>query len=402
MVASHGGTRAMTHSAPAGRVLPDYRGASLVNLMSALLRAFGAEPPPAYPPLAALGRELDRRTVVLLVIDGLGDLFLARAHAPALAGRRRGRLTSVFPSTTATAITTFLTGEAPQQHGLTGWHVHFKELGSVVTVLPFVARHGGEPLSRAGVQAGPLLGHTPVFDRLRARSVVVAPERILHSDFNAAHAGRAELRGYATAAQMFGTITAVARHATERTYVYAYWSELDHLAHEHGIGSLAVRAHLAELDDAFGRFLAHLAGSETTVIVTADHGFLDVPPERNLELDAHPGLAETLVLPLCGERRAPYCYVHPDRREDFERYVREHLAHACELHESRALIADGWFGLGPPHPRLCERIGHYVLVMKENWTLKDWLPGERRFVQAGVHGGTSPEEMYVPLIAVTP
>ncbi|BAU47637.1 phosphodiesterase [Sulfurifustis variabilis] len=378
--------------------LPDYRGGSLVNLMSALLRALGAEPPTAYPPVALLGPDLDRRTVVLLVVDGMGDEFLLRTHAPALAGRRRGRLTSVFPSTTATAITTFLTGEAPQQHGLTGWHTYLKELGSIVTVLPFVARHGGESLSRAGIQAGPLLGHTPVFDRLRARSVVVAPERIIHSDFNVAHSGRAELRGFATLAQLFGTVAAVARSATERTYVYAYWSELDHLAHEQGIGSRAVRAHLAELDGAFGRFLAHLRGTDTTVIVTADHGFIDVPPEHNIELDAHPGLAETLVLPLCGERRAPYCYVHPQRRDDFERYVRERLGHACELHESSALIDEGWFGLGPPHPRLHERVGHYTLVMKENWTLKDWLPGERRFVQAGVHGGLTADEMYVPLI----
>lgn len=381
--------------------LPDYRGGSLVNLMSALLRAFDAEPPSAYAPLAALGPELGRRTVVLFVIDGLGDEFLLRAHAPTLSAHRRGRLTSVFPSTTATAITTFLTGEAPQQHGLTGWHTYLKELGSVVTVLPFVARYGGEPLSRAGIQAGPLLGHTPVFDRLRARSIVVAPERIIHSDFNVAHSGRAELRGYVTLAQMFGTVSAILRNATERTYVYAYWPEFDHLAHEHGIGSKAVRAHLAELDGAFARFLAHLRGVDATVIVTADHGFIDVPPERNIELDAHPGLAETLVLPLCGERRAPYCYVHPDRRGDFEGYVRERLAHACELYDSRALIEQGWFGLGTPHPRLHERVGHYTLVMKENWTLKDWLWGERRFVQAGVHGGTTADEMYVPLMVVT-
>jgi hypothetical protein len=370
--------------------------------MSALLRAFGAPPPSLYAPVEMLGAaELDRRTVVLFVIDGLGDEFLMRSRAPALAGRRRGRLTSVFPSTTASAITTFLTGEAPQQHGLTGWHTYLKEVGSVVTLLPFVARHGGEPLSRAGIQAGPLFGHTAVFDRLNARSVIVAPERIIHSDFNVAHSGRAERRGYVTQAQLFGTLSAIVRAATERTYVYAYWPELDHLAHEHGIGSKAVRTHLAELDAAFARFLAHVRGADATIVVTADHGFVDVPPERNIELDMHPALAETLVLPLCGERRAPYCYVHPERRADFERYVRERLAHACELHESRALIEEGWFGLGPPHPRLHERVGHYTLLMKENWTLKDWLTGERRFVQAGVHGGTTADEMYVPLIVVT-
>ena len=59
------------------------------------------------------------------------------------------------------------------------------------------------------------------------------------------------------------------------------------------------------------------------------------------------------------------------------------------------------FGLGPANPRLLERIGHYTLVMKDNYTIKDWIPGEQRHLTLGVHGGVSAAEMYVPPILAT-
>jgi len=85
--------------------------------------------------------------------------------------------------------------------------------------------------------------------------------------------------------------------------------------------------------------------------VTGDHGFIDSAPDQLIELERHPALAETLVLPLCGDRRVAYCYVDPAKRGQFERYVRAELSDFAILMESDALIAQGYFGLGPPHRR---------------------------------------------------
>jgi hypothetical protein len=78
--------------------------------------------------------------------------------------------------------------------------------------------------------------------------------------------------------------------------------------------------------------------------------------------------------------------------------VRERLAHGVALYPSRTLIAQGWFGPGAPHPELASRVGDYTLVMKDDWTIKDWMPGEQRHRQIGVHAGLSADEMIVPLI----
>src|SRR5262245_7057267 len=111
---------------------PDYTGGSLVNLMASITAARGGKA--LHAPLKNLhaGEIAAARNLVLLLVDGLGDNYLLRSGAGGeLARRRRGALTSVFPSTTASAITTSYTGCTPLEHGLTGWFTYFGEAGCV-------------------------------------------------------------------------------------------------------------------------------------------------------------------------------------------------------------------------------------------------------------------------------
>jgi Uncharacterized proteins of the AP superfamily len=128
-------------------IRPDYEGGSIVNLMRSLGDACGALPPLPYAPLrdAKVSLGDTARHVVLLVADGLGYRYLQRHGAGGhLHNHLQARLTSVFPSTTASAVTTYLTGLAPQQHALTGWHMYFSELDAVAAVLPLRPRGPGE------------------------------------------------------------------------------------------------------------------------------------------------------------------------------------------------------------------------------------------------------------------
>lgn len=380
--------------------VPNYRTNNLVNLMASVIQGLGGDPT-GYAPLDVLSpAEIGAyRQVVLIVVDGLGWEFLDGMREPGcLRALVRTRLGSVFPSTTASAVTSFLTGVAPQQHGLTGWHMYLKELGAVLAVLPGVPRYGGCPLGQAGVDVARFFGHRPVFDRIPVRSWVAAPQRIAHSDFNRAHQGKAELLPYGDQHAFFFSLGKLLRAGRNRKFVYAYWADFDRIAHEAGISGAEARAHFQAFEEGFMGFLESIVGTGTLVILTADHGFIDTDESHAVNLEDHPQLADCLVLPLCGERRVAYCYVKPGAAAFFESYVRSELGFAAELWESRELIARGWFGEGPAHPRLGDRIGDYALVMKENYCLKDWLPGERRYEQIGVHGGVSDSEMWVPLI----
>ncbi len=384
-------------------VFPDYRGGSIVNLMSTISRTYG-QPFTDYPALDGLAPDElgETRNLVLLVIDGLGYHYLLRhGNGSALRQHLQRPITSVAPPTTATAITTFLTGLAPQQHGLAGWFTWFRELGSVLAVLPFKPRCSTEPLSRSGISAEMLYHHTPVFDRLSVKSYSLCPDWIAHSDFNRAHLGRATLIAYRDLDDCFTRMTDIVRRPQTKKYIYAYWPGFDRLAHTEGVAGALTYQHFLELDNRFSRLLADLAGSGTRIIVTADHGFVDVSEPKKIHLDTHPIMKNCLSIPLCGEQRLSYAYVRQGKNEQFESYIDQHLSYAIELHRSDQLLQRGLFGLGAPHPELASRIGDYILIMKSGHVIQDPLPGEKPPRMTGFHGGLSEQEMYVPLIDVS-
>ena len=381
--------------------LPDYTGGGIVNLVQSIATACGSSSR-QYPPLATLSAaQLGKaRHVVLLVVDGLGQRTLARHVAsPHLQHHLRGSMTSVFPSTTASAITSFMTGLAPAQHGLTGWHMHLEEIDQTLAILPLTPRTGPPGLLPSELPQR-LFDHPSLFQTLDRESWVVTPQSIAGSPFNAWHARAAQTRAYRALPEMFACLRELLQETTRSRYIYAYYPDLDSVSHHYGTDSREAQQTLRSIDVLFGNFLRDIRRSNSWVLVTADHGFIDSPTRRVISLDDHPQLAALLLRPLCGERRVAYCYVAAENRPAFEDYVRRHLARAAHLYLSDRLISAGWFGPPPYHPRLASRVGDYTLVMKDNWTIKDWLPGEKRFAMLGVHGGISDSEMRVPLIAL--
>lgn len=384
--------------------LPDYGGGSIVNLMASLSRALGAPSGAAAALRGDTGAAIEHASgsIVLLVVDGLGYRYLTQTHSGSVLRRSlRTPLTSVFPSTTAAAITSLLTGLPPSAHGLTGWHMYFDEADSIGAVLPFQVRGSDEPLGRRGLDPHGLFGYGCLFDRLPVPSHVVSPKRIVASTFNLAHSGSARRHGYGSLGEMLHHIEQCIRGAGKRSFVYAYWPELDSVSHEYGVESRQAAEAFRRIDEAFERLLGALSGCGATIVVTGDHGLIDAPVHCRVELDDHPALAAMLERPLCGERRVAYCYVRASMRKAFERYVGDCLAEQAALHDAASLMRDGWFGPGTPHPKLAARIGDYALVMRDRFTIKDWLPTERRYQQVGVHGGVSAEEMLVPLVVAS-
>jgi len=386
------------------RFFPDYTGGGIVNLMRSIVGACGDAPvPPSadYAQLTCLpaARLATSRHVVLIVADGLGRHTLDAQPALHLHRHAIATLSSVFPSTTASAITTFMTGLAPAQHALTGWHMRLDEIGQILAILPLTPRV--PPACLPATELPPRIFDQPtLFQRLARESWVLAPRYIAGTPFNAWHSRGAHSLAYDGLDNMFAQLAGLLDEAAPPRYIYAYLPDIDALAHRHGSDSMQVRVALQDFDAAFHAFAERVRGSDSWLLVTADHGLIDSPPERLVELDDHPRLAAMLAQPLCGERRAAYCYVRPEQRAAFEDYVATRLAHCAEWRRSTSMIAEGWFGPPPAHPRLAARIGDYVLLMKDDWTIRDRLAGEKSHAMLGVHGGTDAREMQVPLIAV--
>ncbi len=383
---------------PVPGLKPDYAGGGIVNLMASISGALGGRS--AYPGATLLPAPdwATATNVMLLVIDGLGDAWLRHRSPDGLLSRhRRGALTSTFPSTTATAIPSFLTGDGPLQHGLTGWYTWFAELACVMTVLPGTPRYGGVPYRRAGLDPRRLFWSRPLTERIRTRSLIVTPKRIAGSDFNQAHSGPAQVLGYADLPDLFRQTARALRRDRGRKYLYCYWPELDSIGHHQGMNSPTAAIHLREIEQALTDFLAAAAGTDTLILVTADHGQVDTGPADLIDLADHPDLAECLLLPLCGEPRAAFCYLRAGRESAFLEYCRGPLGALVDVCPSAELVAAGYFGRGRPHPRFAERIGDYCLLPRDHRILRQLLPYEEPRALIGQHGGLSATELLVPL-----
>jgi Type I phosphodiesterase / nucleotide pyrophosphatase len=377
------------------RVLPAYGGDSLVNLIASVVEGRGGAR--RHPPLALLpARELrEARNVVLVIVDGLGDNYLLRQAAGGeLARRRRGAITSVFPSTTASAITSSYTGRTPLEHGLTGWFTYFGEAGYVAATLPFRTRGEMLPLREKGFTPERAFPVRPIFESIETRSIVVTHREIIDSDYNVHHCAGAERLSYDTLQRFIEQVEAAVKSGPQRKFVYAYWPDYDAIAHRYGSLSAEAARELERIDAAFGEILRRLSGTDSIVVATADHGFVDVAQDQSLELPA--ALAAMLRFPLCGERRIVYCHVHDTGA--FVQSARDWLEERAEVVRSQKLVDEGWFGTGAPHPRFAERVGDVALVMNGHYTVKDWTPGESRHLHIGNHGGTTADEMMIPLI----
>jgi hypothetical protein len=338
----------------------------------------------------------EAENVVLVIVDGLGDNYL-RAHGAlgAIARHRRGAISAVFPSTTASAITTSYTGATPLEHGLTGWYTYFGAPACVAAPLPFERRGDKKPL---GLAPGRVFREGSLFDSLACRPIVVTYRPIIDSSYNRHHCGRAERRAYDNLEGFVEQVVAAAKSGGGKKFIYAYWPEYDSLAHRHGVASAEVLAQFRAVDAAFDELLERLAGTDTLVVLTADHGFMDSPPEESLELPA--ALAPLLRFPLCGERRVAFCHVHDPKL--FIEKAGETLGERAEVRASQELADEGWFGRGRAHPDFAERIGDVALIMQGRATVKDWVAGESRHLHIGNHGGASPDEMLIPLVVAKP
>jgi len=380
-------------------LIPDYHGRCLSNLMASITEGLGGRP--RHAPLRALGPAECRaaRRIVLLVIDGLGERQL-RALIPdgALAADHRVAIDTVFPPTTASAITTSYTGATPLEHGLTGWHVYFPDASCVAAALPMLSRGDEIPLARRGLPPARAFSEVPLFDTLGVPAAVVTDRRIIDSDYNRYHCGRAARHAYSDLDGLVDLTIAAVQRMPGPGLIYSYWPDFDSTAHRHGPESARAALRARAIDAAYARLRESLAGTDTLLVATADHGFIETPASRCLDLAEADGLSALLRLPLCGERRSAFCHVQPGRAAEFAARARDWLGERAEVRTCGDLIDEGWFGPGLAHRQLAERLGDLALLMRDDWSVKDWVPGEARYLHRGNHGGTSMDELRIPLV----
>lgn len=331
----------------------------------------------------------ETRQVVVCLIDGLGwaALDAHRQLVPRLAELSGGPIDAVFPTTTPVGLGALGTGLLPGAHGLVGAAFEYPETGELLSPLQW----GSHPTPQA-VQPEPT-----VFERVArsgATMTSVSPGAYRESGLT-----RAVLRGaqYAPADDLADRIAAVDAVLSQGapSFTYVYWPELDRIGHEFGVDSGEWRAALVRADQLVGR-LAEVLVPGSTLLVTADHGMVDCPADRRIEIESVRGLVAD-VRRVAGEPRARHLYVREGATGDVAARWREVLGERALVLTRAELVAGGYFG--DVDPDLVERIGDVMAIPRDAWMLASSVD---RTVSGllGQHGGLTPEELLIPALLV--
>ena len=354
--------------------MPAFDGASVAGIVPAL---FGRVDATWIPEAARTAN-----AVVLLVLDGLG-WSAVQDHAavtPRLSQMEGGAITTVAPSTTATALTSITTGLAPAQHGVVGYRM-LVDTG-VLNVLRWTVTDRGRPPDPFDVQR-----HPPFLDR---EIPVVTRAEFQGSGFTEAHLRGGRFVGWHTVAGLIEQcVRAVA--AGER-FVYAYYPGVDTIAHEFGLHDGVFARELAFVDRFVGELVDALP-AEAALLVTSDHGQTHLEAESWIEI---PELA-SLTADMGGDGRFRYLYATDGGRRELLGRAREMLSDRAWVWSRSEVLEMGLFGAGATGT-IPGRIGSVVLAAREPVAFVDPSAPNERMLRSG-HGSLTPDEMYVPLLA---
>lgn len=364
--------------------LPDYGGACLSTLLPALTAPAGERP--AWVPEPAASAQ----QVVLLILDGLGwrQLQERLALAPVLGSMAGGPITSVAPTTTATALTSIAAGRPPAEHGIVGYRVR-------------VAGPSGEEVMnvlRWATASGDARPFVPpetfnLVEPFGGRPVPV----VSRSGFDGTGFTVAHLRGGASRSWHLPSGLAVevaSALGAGEPFVHAYYDGVDKIAHITGLGD----HYDAELrwTDRLVDDVRSVLPAGAALVVTADHGQVEVG-EGAVPLDR--AVFDGVRL-LSGEARFRWFHARPGAGADVRDALIGRYGDQAWVRTIDEVEAEGWFG-GPLSATVRDRLGDVALVPFEPVGYLDPdEPGEARLVCR--HGSLTPDEVLVPLVAGGP
>ena len=298
-------------------------------------------------------------------------------------------LSSIAPTTTASALPTLTTGLLPPKHGVSGYRMYLKELGGIVKMFdlqPVKWRGVGEIYT--GEEFKLMYGET-IFEKLSRENInsyYILKNSISESLFSKEITRGANVTTYHATADIISSVNSSVKQA-DRSLVYVYWEEIDTLSHEYGPFSEQVAEGIKHLLWIINE-IYEKNKEEVLLLLVADHGHIEVNQQEVIRTGVSP-CAGCLTIPF-GERRFLYFI----RRED---------AYSVECERCRAIGIENYnrlFG-DSIDEKVSDRFGNLVvLVDGRGIIIYKYREEDQEKKMRGHHGGLSREELLVPFIVL--
>jgi hypothetical protein len=370
-------------------VFPDYSHSNL-NFVSSLTRHFGLRSNAL--PLANLPVDsFQKKHLIFLILDGFGANLLSEFNLPFLQAHLINTLTSVFPSTTTSAIPSLLSGKFPLEHGALGWSLYFKELARLIAYLPAHEHITNENLNSKEYPIYKIIDFESMFSQIKAQNPdldmhYLVPKYISKSDFTRKMGNNAPIHGVTSFPKMLKKMTKILKKAKKRTFFYCYYTQPDSLEHEYGVFSNEVKNFMENADAELEKIGKKLESFNAEMFITADHGLIDI--EEYICINDYHEIYDAMLYPLFPEGRFASFFIKPHKKAIFEASMKQFF--------TKKLL-----GNGVPHPKIDDFIGDYIAIAIGRKAFRATYPNQNKqtFLKAH-HCGLTASEMDVPLIRI--
>jgi len=383
-----------------GLFKPNYENFSLVNLSNFVLKHFNAQISHAPYPFERFisGVSSDVEKIVFFLIDALGMSSLEKILNKDRVFQEYVVLeaTSVFPTTTSAAITSLLTASTPIEHGVLGYILYIRQLGTLLNMIELSSPIMGRVTSTLSNKE--LMFEKTLFEKLLevgVRSFVLTSKTIRGSGLSTLINVGASIRSY----QSFGDMFAKFREILQEdgpSFSFVYWGLLDSIGHKLGVNSDAFESELYWLLKMLSREILPVLPRNVLLIVLGDHGQIFTPWERETWWSWKDEVSTYFSVPPGGEMRMMHIYTNqPQAMIEYlnEKYRDRALVLTKEQSLNERLFGD----LASIPAASIERIGDVVLIAKENYSFYFKYTGKEESLKSK-HGSLTLEELLLPLM----
>jgi len=404
---------------------PQYGKNCISEIPDAILKIFDVKNTNAKSPLEKHIEKIDCKkinNVVLLVLDGFGfNQFLRyyKTHKFLAKLANKGDvfpITSVFPSQTTNALTTLNTGLAPQEHALFEYAIYLKEVGMIVNTLWFeqVGSKHRIRLLDEGFDAKILFNGKTIHSTLNEKGINTFTHMTAPNAYSACSKlifeGSTVVPSMKTSDLIVNLRKNLERNSG-RAYFFVHLDTLDTIAHMYGPQSYEYGTELSAISYLLNKELVEKitpkTAKNTLILVTADHGGVDVVPEETTYLNWFPevianlqcGKDENRISPT-GSPRDVFLHVRDEKLTETRELLSKKVGKKAQVVETKEAVKNCLFGLKGASNKFFERAGNLLILPYRNETI--WIEDSegRKNTLLGHHGGLNKEEMLVPFAIV--
>ena len=380
---------------------------SIVDFANALHSVMGVPDVPA--PLGERAAQVkgligEPEHLVVALADGFGMNFVEALDEDAFFRRRIAtEMRTVFPSTTPIVLTTLATGRWPATHSVIGWFQRLREIDAVSTIISYQRTADKKALSELGVSAETAYPVPSRMGKTDRDALHIMPEHIIATAYSNYWTGYIKQHGYDAdnPQQAIDMAIQAVRKSSRPTCVYIYMPQVDIAAHEHGAWH-ATTMQTARVVDRLLATLADALPSNARLVVTADHGHLDAPPDRTHVIEKSDELLKLCDGPFTGDQRATYADVSDANMDAFRTAIHERFGDDFLVLTAREVEECGLLGAAPLSDETRRRM-RKALVLSTGDAVLDYRAtlddsDDSRFPLLSHHGGLTPAEIRIPLV----